>query len=83
MVGIRLLFPAGMVGHCMLSTAYDQITVRLVQSQATFITPPESVHPLHSLMSQPKIGSFLGQRLGRRPNTTATLGQCLVHTRIT
>ena len=33
--------------------------------QATFITPPESVHPLHSLMPLPKIGSLLGQRLGR------------------
>ena len=72
-----------MFGHCMVSTAYAQIRVWLVQSQATFITPPESVHPLHSLMPLRMIGSLLGQRLGHRPNTTATLGQCLMHACIT
>ena len=82
-VGIHKSFPAEMVGHCLLSTAYSQIRVWLVQSQDTFITPPESVHPPHSLMPLPKIGSLLGQRLGHRLNTTTTLCQCLVHTRIT
>ena len=77
--GYTLVIPRGDGWTLHVIYRRRQIRVWLVQSHPT----TWKCTPAHSLMPLPKIGSLLGQRLGRRPNSTAALGQCLVHARIT
>ena len=68
-VGIQPLFHTDMFCHCLLSACYSQIRVLLVQNQAII---HKNVHTLHSRTER---GPLVGHRLGRRPSTTAALGQ--------
>ena len=65
-------------GSVIYRTSYFQITV-MVGSELGYVLYATGVHSCHTLHTTlPKMGSLLAHCIGRRPNITALLGQCLM-----